>query len=148
VVNLKATRILNYALVTIGWSITVATIALQTLYYRFLRFLIEGLVEENAAVLRPMDLILIFLVSLLAGAVIAEPSRIVLSFLGTLFTSGLIMYFCLTLPAIIGKTRSGLGVLLEMSAVNYVFTTLVFGPVILLLLGSIIGGILKERFVY
>lgn len=137
-------KIVRNVLITIGWAIVVSTIALRTLYDRFLAFLLYERVEEYAAVLRPLDFVLIFLVSVLAGVLLHEPGSIVFSYLGSLALSGLIVYVGLTMPIYAGKTH-GLGRLLQESAINFMFTNLLFGPLFLLLVGSFLGGILGER---
>ena len=132
-------------MITVGWAIGVSTIALRTIYDRFLAFLLFGRVEEYSAVLRPIDFVLIFVVSVLAGALLLDPGRIIFGYLGTLVLSALIMYTCLTLPLVVGKTGA-FGRLLQESAISYTFTSILFGPLFIIIVGGLVGGFLGERF--
>jgi len=136
-------------LITIGWAIAFSTIALQSRYQRAIQLLTLGTRPQYAAWLKPEHYLLIFVVSVLAGAVLVEPGQIVLSYAGTLSVSILLMFGCLSLPALLGIIgspggRISAGLLVE-SAIIDTFQSIVLGSFIIILMGGLFGGMIGER---
>ena len=119
-------------LVMIGWAIIVASVVLQALYQRWS--------------LTGLDMVLLFIVSVLAGMVLVDPEVIVLSYAGSIFMSVLIMFVCLTLPATLGMlTYVVLEQLLYSEALSTIVKSLIPIPIILCLMGGLIGGFIGEE---
>lgn len=126
-------RRVREVLVTVGWAITIASIALQALYQGF-------------ELLPPLSLALLFIVSVLAGVVLVEPGIIVFGFFGALAISMLVMFVCWVSPAVLGTLPYAiLGGFLYEAAFATVFRSLVPAPVILCLMGALFGGVIGER---
>jgi len=133
--------------VMVGWGIILATIPLQTLYGRTLLMLREGRAEPPIGFyLRPLDLLLMFFASVLVGAVLQEPERIVISYIGAIFISGLVMFIGLSLPAILSTMKvPSFKDLLYSNSLVFVFNSILLGPVMVCLIGGLLGGIAGER---
>lgn len=125
---------LSDILIWIGWAIMTAYIVLQALYQR--------LMEPLAA----LDIMLILGISVLAGLILVDPEIIVFGFVGSISTSMIIMYFCLTLPASLGQIRyAPLREILFGGALGIVVARTLIYLVVPCLLGSLLGGIVGER---
>ena len=120
-------------LVTLGWAITIASVVLQTLYQRPL--------------LTALDVTLLFLISVLAGMALVDAEVIVLSYVGSLSLSILIMFGCLTLPAALGRIRyAQLNELLYGGAVVMILRSMfpALWPLVCLI-GGLAGGFAGEK---
>lgn len=82
-------------------------------------------------------------VAVLAGLVINDAPRAVLSFFGSYVVSGLVIFLVLSLPALIGNS---LPEVFFNAAITFTFTALF--PIALLvgLVGTILGAALGERY--
>jgi len=91
-------------------------------------------------------LLLIFFVSMFAGAVLMDMERIVYGFVGSMFLSLLVMFICLTLPISLGKLQyAGLADAILGAALVMMFRSMLatMAP-ILALMGGLIGGAVSE----
>jgi len=138
-------------LTMLGWGTVLGTIGLHTLYERALRLLLGKALEEFAfAPLRPLDLLLIFLVSVLAGAILLEPEKILIGYVSSFVLSGLIMFFGLSLPATLHALKfSWSGEYLDLfysGSLDFTVRALLLGPIVICLIGGMLGGIFGERY--
>jgi len=124
---------LKDVLVAAGWGVTMASIILQSLY--------------QEATLAWLGYLFIFVVAVLAGLVLVDVEKIVYGLLLSILLSVFIMFFCLTLPATLGKV--GRFAPLEAfygGVVVMVFRSLFPITIILSFLGSFVGGLIGEKF--
>jgi len=117
-------------LVTLGWGLVLAAVSLHTLY-----------VEP---VLSSMDVLILFLVSLIAGALLKEIETFVVGFVLALGSSVLLMLFCLSLPGIFGVTGEVTSMLYDVAIVT-VARSIFPAPFVAILLGGFFGNMLGER---
>jgi len=146
VVNLHL--IIKGILIMVGWGTVLGTVALHTLYERTLRLLLPPHTVEwpFGAVLRPLDLLLMFLVCMLVGMILLEPERIVIGYVGALLFSGLLMFTALSLPATLNTIKfPALREFLYGASIEMTFRSLILGPVVICLMGAVLGGIVGER---
>lgn len=116
-------------LVTVGWGVSSASITLQALYVRSFVSL--------------WDLALLLVVSVLAGMILVDVEIIVISYVGSFLLSLLMMFFCLTLPATLGRIQfAELG---QTVAVIMIFRSVFPIPVILCPICGLIGGVIGEK---
>ena len=123
---------LKDALVVVGWGVTSASIILRSLY--------EG------ASLTWLDYGSIFLVAVLAGSILVDIERIVYGLVPSILFSIFILFFCLTLPATLGKV--GRFAPLEAfysGVVVMVFRSVFPITIIMSFLGGFVGGLVGER---
>ena len=123
---------LKDALVVVGWGVTSASIILRSLY--------EG------ASLTWLDYGAIFLVAVLAGSILVDIERIVYGLVPSILFSIFILFFCLTLPATLGKV--GRFAPLEAfysGVVVMVFRSVFPITIIMSFLGGFVGGLVGER---
>lgn len=132
--NLKISRESgSVVLIAVSWSAIMSFIMLQAIYQRaFLSFL---------------DLAFLFAFSVFAGLILVDVGRVIWAYVGAFSVSVLIMFFCLTLPATLGKVRFAfLGSLVYQQALILIVSN-IFLPtpvVVLCLLGGVLGGFLGE----
>ena len=123
---------LKDALVVAGWGVTTASIILRGLY--------EG------ASLTWLDYVSVFLVAVLAGSILVDIERIVYGLIPSILFSIFILFFCLTLPATLGKVgrfaplEAFYGGVLVM-----VFRSIFPITIIMSFLGGFVGGLIGEK---
>lgn len=118
--------------VTFSWVGLVSAICLARLF--------------SAQALTSADLLLIFLSSIFAGAVIGELEGAIMCFATTLPLSVLVVGLVLYLPAALGPNAALFERAAENGVVSEVFQAFVPFTLVLLLLGSLIGSAIAERF--
>jgi hypothetical protein len=125
-------RPLRDALIILGWAIILANFILNTIY--------QGL---------PLNiwiLLSIFLVSAFAGFLLVDADRIVLASLATILLSAVIIFLCLSLPALLGRIGiPQLGAILYAGALGLTVKYLFPFPIALCILGGLVGGMMGER---
>lgn len=123
---------LKDALVVAGWGVTTASIILRSLY--------EG------ASLTWLDYVSVFLVAVLAGSLLVDIERIVYGLIPSILFSIFILFFCLTLPATLGKVGRFAPLEAFYSGVLVmVFRSIFPITIIVSFLGSFVGGLLGEK---
>jgi len=125
-------EILKDALVALGWGVIVASIILQNLY--------------QTASLGWLGYVLIFIVAVLAGLILVDANKIVYGLIVSTLFSVFIMFFCLTLPAALGKVGSF--ALLEAfysGVIVMIFRSIFPTTIITSFLGGFVGGLIGER---
>lgn len=121
-------------LMILGWGATMASIMLQALY------------ERLFSTLTAWDLLLLFLVSVLAGMVLVDPTVIVLGYVVSLSVTTIIMFICLTSPALLGVLLyPAFREVMYEGALVTVFRTILPVPLIVCLIAGLIGGVIGER---
>jgi len=123
---------LKDVLVAAGWGVTTASIILRSLY--------EG------AGLAWLGYLFIFIVAVLAGLVLVDVEKIVYSLIASILFSVFTMFFCLTLPATLGKV--GRFAPLEAfysGVVVMVFRSIFPITIIVSFLGGFVGGLIGEK---
>ena len=83
-------------------------------------------------------------VSVLAGLVINDPPRAILSFFGSYVVSGIVIFVVLSLPAFV---NNALPEIIFNAAIAFTFTSLFPIPLVIGLVGTILGVALSERYV-
>ena len=127
--NFKAKR--RDMLIVVGWAVLIASITLQGLYERL-----------NLTI---WDMGLLFAVSVIAGMVLVDAGVIILGYIASLTISMVIMFICLILPAALGKlVHVLLGDLLYQEAIILIFRSMIPIPVVLCIMGGLVGGIMGE----
>jgi len=121
---------LRDAAVTAGWAVAIDSVILRALYFR--PFLME------------LDFLLLFLASVLVGAVLVDIETVVASFVGAFVLAVAIAYFCLTLPDILGVVGAA-GRALSSGAIVMVFKSIFPLPLLVILFGCLLGSIVGER---
>jgi len=116
--------------VTLGWAVILSNILLNAIY--------QGL-PVNIWIL-----LSIFAVSVFAGLILVNIDRIVAAAIVSLILSILIMFFCLSLPAILAKIEPGLEDLLYAGALGWIVKYIFPFPTLLCILGGLIGGMVGE----
>ncbi|MCZ2856586.1 MAG: hypothetical protein O2U62_05795 [Candidatus Bathyarchaeota archaeon] len=123
---------LKDALVVAGWGVTTASIILQSLY--------------GGASLTWLDYVSVFLVAVLAGSILVDIERIVYGLIPSILFSVFILFFCLTLPATLGKVGRFAPLEAFYSGVLVmVFRSIFPITIIVSFLGSFVGGLLGEK---
>lgn len=109
-----------------------ASISLQALYTRM------SLIE--------LDLVLLFVASFLAGAVLVDIKAIVFSCAGALCLYIVTIFVCLTLPAAVGRLEHPvLRDLLFQGVLLAIFKATFPIPLVLCFVGGFLGGLVAER---
>lgn len=123
---------LKDALIVAGWGVTTASIILRSLY--------EG------ASLAWLDYVSIFLVAVLAGSILVDIERIVYGLIPSILFSIFILFFCLTLPATLGKVGRFAPLEAFYSGVLVmVFRSIFPITIIMSFLGGFVGGLIGEK---
>ncbi|MBE0511775.1 hypothetical protein IBX38_01855 [Candidatus Bathyarchaeota archaeon] len=123
---------LKDALVAAGWGLTTASIILRSLY--------EG------ASLTWLDYVPIFFVAALAGLILVDLEKIVYGLILSVLLSVFIMFFCLTLPATLGKVGRFAPLEAFYSGVFVmVFRSIFPITIIVSFLGGFVGGLIGEK---
>ncbi len=123
---------LKDALVVAGWGVTTASIILRSLY--------------GGASLTWLDYVSVFLVAVLAGSILVDIERIVYGLIPSILFSVFILFFCLTLPATLGKVGRFAPLEAFYSGVLVmVFRSIFPITIIVSFLGSFVGGLLGEK---
>lgn len=91
-----------------------------------------------------LDLILLFLGSVVAGLVLADLERLILSSVVAIALSLVIIYLCLNLPAFLHLATAETA--LAESAIVMIFRSIFPIPLIAILFGGLLGSSLGERF--
>jgi hypothetical protein len=115
---------------TAAWAVVISSVILPALYTR------GSLVES--------DLILLFLGSVVAGLVLADLERLILSSVVAIALSLVIIYLCLNLPAFLHLATAETA--LAESAIVMIFRSIFPIPLIAILFGGLLGSSLGERF--
>lgn len=115
---------------TVGWAIVIASIVSQALYVRV------SLIE--------LDLILLFLTSVVAGSVVADLETLIASFLAAMVLGLLMIYSLLTLPSILKIAGVASGDLYS-GAILMIFRNVFPIPLIIVLFGGLLGSFVGER---
>ena len=119
-------------LVVISWGFLMAAIILQALY-------------ANAS-LAALDILLLFVVSVVAGMLLIDIKTILLGYLCSFSLSVLITFICLTLPVTLRIFEyAALNEALYRAAVFMIFTSVFPAPIILCLIGGFLGSAVGER---
>lgn len=133
-VPLKGKETIRDFLAAVGWATMMAAIVLQGLY--------EGIE-------RPLPLanvLLLIAASVLAGAVLADPERIVLAYVGMLAMSMLAIFVSLVSPALLGEIKyPALRAVLYEGSIGIVTRVTLLYLMIPGLMGGFTGGIIGER---
>lgn len=123
---------LKDALIAAGWGATTASIILRSLYI--------------GASLTWLGYLLIFVVAILAGLILVDLEKIVYGLIPSLLVSILIMVFCLTLPATLGKvSRYAPLEAFYSGVIVMVFRSIFPITIIMSFLGSFSGGMIGEK---
>lgn len=116
-------------LACLGWTVVLDSIFLQALYF-------QGYLVE-------LDLVLLFLGSTVAGAIIVDVERLVLVFVGTMVLSTAVMFFCLNLPVMLSlAVASGAS---QDAAIVMIFRSIFPISVFFILFGGFFGTFVGER---
>jgi len=115
--------------VTVGWAVIIASIFAQALFVR------QTLTE--------LDIVLLFLASAVAGAVLVDIETLVLSFVIAFGLSVVFAYFCLVLPSLLGLAGVA-GEALYSAAIVMIFRSVFPSPFIFILLGGFLGSFIGE----
>ena len=119
-------------LVIISWGFLMAAIILQALY-------------ANAS-LAALDILLLFVVSVVAGMLLIDIKTILLGYTCSFSLSVLITFICLTLPMTLGTFEyAAQSEALYRAAVFMIFTSFFPAPIILCLIGGFLGSAIGER---
>ena len=123
---------LKDAIVVAGWGVTTASIILRSLY--------------GGVSLAWLDYVSIFLVAVLAGSILVDIERIVYGLIPSILFSIFILFFCLTLPATLGKVGRFAPLEAFYSGVLVmVFRSIFPITIIVSFLGSFFGGLIGEK---
>jgi hypothetical protein len=124
---------LRALLITTGWAVITSSTIVYTLF------------QALEALLTPLEFLLIFIASVLAGMLLVDPGVIVLSYFGFLALSTFIVYVCFALPAILGTIESAaLGGSLMQEGLSVIARVVFIYLLIPCLMGGILGGIIGE----
>jgi hypothetical protein len=127
-------KFIRTLLTVVGWSFAVASIVLQCLYER--------------PILSEVDLALLFLVSLLAGAALYDAKKVMLGFVVSLGLSSLIIFIFLSSPAFLGMARHLERVdILYAGNVTMMFRNMFPLFFVSCFIGAVVGGFLGEKYV-
>jgi len=123
---------LKAALIVISWSLIISSILLRALYER--------------PILSVLELALLVIVSIFAGAVMANARTVVLGYIASIILTIFITYFSLVLPVLLNKIGfAPLGDLVYQQAIIMVFRGIFPVPIFLCFIGAFVGGFLGER---
>jgi len=121
-------------LVIFGWGVAVASVVLNRLYQQPL--------------LTGLDYILLFVISVFAGALLLRAKLVLLGWIIATVFSLILMFLCLTMPVLIGWVKHPqFSYLLHWGIVVMVFRALFPTFFITCLMGSIIGGFVGEELI-
>lgn len=144
--NWKWRQRLRSTLITVGWALCSALVILRTFYENTQdpfawRYYLHNPVYSGFSVL---NLLLIFVISVIAGILLIRPESILIGCTGSLALSGLVMFVILSQPAFFS------GDIVVQELVYFRSITIVFKmmvPIVILLsfVGGILGGITGER---
>lgn len=115
---------------TVAWAVVLSSITLPALYVR------GSLVE--------LDLVLLFLGSVVVGVVLADLERAVLGFVVATALSLIIIYVCLNLPVFFHLAVAEEA--LASGAIVMIFRGIFPIPVVAILFGGLLGSFLGEKF--
>lgn len=121
---------LGDVLVTLGWAIAVASISVQALYVR--------------PILTQHEIVLLFVVSVVAGMILVDLEILVSSFFVAFGLAFSLAYFCLVLPSLLGIAGPA-GEVLYSGAVVLIFRAVFPAPFFVILIGGFFGSFLGER---
>jgi len=114
-----------------AWGVGVASILFSAMYLRLALTLV--------------DIVLIFAVSAVAGALLSDLEIFVMGFFIAFATAIGIAYLGLILPAVMGMAGPA-GEELYSAAILMIFGSIFPGPLLFTLLGGFFGNMLGERF--
>jgi len=117
-------------LVAVGWAIVIASVFVQSLYVR--------------PALTEFEIILLFLASAVAGAVLVDIEKLIVSFFLAIGLAIFLSYFCLVLPSVLGFAGVA-GEALYSAAIVMLFRSVFPAPFIFILLGGLLGSFIGER---
>jgi len=115
--------------VTLGWAVMVASLIVQALYVR------QALTES--------EIVLLFVVSVVAGALLVDIERMVLSFVMAFGLAVVFSYFCLILPSLLGLVGVAAEALYS-AAVAMIFPAVFPSPFFVTILGGFLGSFIGE----
>lgn len=119
-------------LIIVSWGFLMASIVLQALYTHMS--------------LTALDILLLFVVSVLAGMILIDIKTIVLGYICSFFLSVLITFICLTLPATLGIFEYAMqSEALYRVAISVIFTGVFPAPIILCFIGGFVGSAISEK---
>lgn len=119
-------------LIVAGWGVTTASIILQSLY--------------KGMSLTWLDYMLILVVAVLAGLILVDLEKIVYSLLPSILLTLFVLFFCLTLPATLGKVGRFAPLEAFYSGVFVMIFRSVFPiTIIICFLGAFVGGLIGEK---
>ena len=136
---------LKGALVIVGWAFGVAAFVLKALYENPLAFRYY-LLNPVYSGLSVLNLVVIFIISVIAGIVLVKPESILVGCAGSLALSGIIMFIVLSQPAFFAEVSEYAMELIFFRSISIIFKMMVPTVIILNFLGGLLGGIIGERF--
>lgn len=119
-------------LIVVSWSASISAITGQALF--------------RQALLGPLDLFLIVTLSAFGGALLSDLGRAILGSVASMATGFATVYFLAILPSFTGAVGATDAALLQQLWVGVMFRALFPFPVMGLIVASLIGGALGERF--
>lgn len=134
-------------LIIVVWAAGIAAIALKTFYDNPLAFRYFSQ-DSLFSGLDLINLVLIFIVSAVAGILLVKAETILIGFIGSLALSILLMIVWFTLPVITGEVYSPYVMIMEMfffRAISVTFRLLFPGIITFGFLGSLLGGFVGEK---
>jgi len=149
--GIRLRELVKGLLIVVAWAVIAAAIALPTWYERLTPW--KGAqpgqaylgLREGTAFLKPLDLILLSLLSIFAGALLVDAKRIVLGYFGWLCLFALLMFLGISSPVRVGGVTGVYAEFLQGLAVVLVFRSILFGPLFLGLIGAVVGGAIAEE---
>lgn len=136
---------LKGVLVIVGWAFGIAVFILKALYENPLafRYYLQNPVYSGLSLL---NLVFIFIISVIAGIVLVKPESILIGCAGSLALSGLMVFIVLSQPAFVADAPEAVRELMFFRSVSIIFRMLVPTVIVLNFLGGVLGGIVGERF--
>ena len=131
--------------VIVGWAFGIAAFILKALYENPLafRYYLKNPVYSGLSVL---NLVVIFIISVIAGIVLLKPESILIGCAGSLAFSGLILFIVLSQPAFSTDVSGVVRELMFFRSISIIFKMMVPTVIVLNFLGGLLGGIIGERF--
>lgn len=96
--------------------------------------------------LSELDLLLLFVISVLAGLVLKDMKAIIFGFMGTLLFSVLLMFLVLTLPTLLGYMPYAYqSEFVHILAIRIIFRLIFPAALFICFVGAILGGFFSEK---
>lgn len=136
---------LKGALIIVGWAFGIAAFVLKAFYENPLAFkyyLLNPVYSGSSA----LNLVLIFVISVIAGIVLVRPEWILTGCAGSLALSFIVAFVVLSQPAFGADVSGAVMELIFFRSISIIFKMMVPTVVVLSFLGGLLGGIVGERF--